>query len=179
MACSKATKLNAFLFFDSWITKPESDILFQRCKTEIPWAPKKWNVIYTLPQLAYHYDMSARKKAQKPIIEELIGRVEREFKTTCSVVWCNLFEDGKHRIDWHQDQYGEHLFVMSFGSPRIVRFRHKKTKEVKDYVCKHGDLYYFSPSWDKEHEHCVPEDKSINEPRISFAIFTQPPYSKA
>ena len=170
-------KLNDFEFYDGWISKTESDQLYERCLAEIPWAPKKWNVVYTLPQLAYYYDEKQRKKNPSAIIESLIERVEEEFQTTCSVVWCNLFEDGQHYIDWHQDQYGEHLFVLSFGATRLVQFKHKKSGEMKDYYCKHGDLYYFCPQWDKTHKHRVVKDDSVKERRVSFAIFTQPPFS--
>ena len=170
-------KLDDFVFFDGWISQSEADQLFQRCIAEIPWAPKKWNILYTLPQLAFYYDDKERMKKPNSLLEQIIDRIEEQFQTTCSVVWCNLFQDGRHYIDWHQDQYGEHLFVLSFGVTRIVKFRHKKSKEIKEYPCKHGDLYYFCPEWDQTYEHCVPKDESIKEQRISFAIFTKPPYS--
>ena len=170
-------RLNEFTFMSQWLPKEEADKYMSRCMTEIPWAPKKWNIIYTLPQLAHYYDTSKRKKAPIAVLEEIISMIEEEYQTTVSVVWCNLFQDGNHYIDWHQDQYGEHLFVLSFGSTRPVVFRHKKTKESKEYACRHGDLYYFAPSWDKAHEHCIPKDESITEKRISFAIFCQPPFS--
>lgn len=170
-------RLDEFNFLDGWIPKSEADEYLQRCLTEIPWAPKRWNVFYTLPQLAFYYDDKEREKRPIVVLEELISRIEEQFQTRASVVWCNLFRDGSHYIDWHQDQYGEHLFVLSFGASRPVLFRHKKTKQVQAYTCKHGDLYYFCPQWDKVHEHCIPKDQSITEQRVSFAIFTQPPFS--
>ena len=169
--------LEEFTFFDSWLSKEDADSFLKRFLSDIPWAPKKWNLVYTLPQLAFYYDEKARRGRPIAVLEELVGRIEREFRTRASVVWCNLFESGKHYIDWHQDQYGEHLFVPSFGATRSVVFRHKKTKEVKEYACKHGDLYYFCPEWDNTHEHCIPMDESVQNRRVSFAIFTQPPNS--
>ena len=168
-----------FDFYREWIAKPEADQLYERCLAEIPWAPKKWNTFYTLPQLAYYYDEKQRKNHRSPIIESLIEKIEGQFQTSSSVVWCNLFESGQHYIDWHQDQYGEHLYVLSFGATRLVQFQHKKSGEMKDYYCKHGDLYYFSPQWDKTHRHRVVKDDSVTERRVSFAVFTQPPFSDA
>lgn len=175
---AQVSGLKEFTFFTSWISPEESDQYMSRCLSEIPWAPKKWNFIYTLPQLAYYYDTSARKKKPVSVLEDIIALIETRFKTTVSVVWCNQFRDGNHYIDWHQDQYGEHLFVLSFGATRPVIFRHKKTKEIKEYTCKHGDLYYFAPSWDRAHEHSIPKDESIKDQRLSFAIFCQPPLSQ-
>lgn len=172
-------ELGEFTFFKGWLGPTESDHYMQRCLSEIPWAPKKWNMIYTLPQLAYYYDYKSRQENPIPVLEEIIETIESHYKTTASVVWCNLFQDGNHYIDWHQDQYGEHLFVLSFGATRPVKFRHKKTKELKEYSCSHGDLYYFAPSWDKAHEHCIPKDESIKAQRLSFAVFCQPPMSKS
>lgn len=177
MASPSSQQLDEFSFFTSWLPSDTSDQYMARCLSEIPWAPKKWNLIYTLPQLAYYYKDSDRKKKPIPILEEIISLIETQYRTTVSVVWCNLFQDGNHYIDWHQDQYGEHLFVLSFGATRSVIFRHKKTKDMKEYACKHGDLYYFAPTWDKAHEHCIPKDETIKEQRISFAIFCQPPFS--
>ncbi len=175
MDAGSCYKLEEFTFLDGWIARPEADTYLQRCLTEIPWAPKKWNVFYTLPQLAFYYDITEREKRPLAVLEELVSKVEEQFQTQASVVWCNLFRNGSHYMDWHQDQYGEHLFVLSFGGTRLVQFRHKKTKQVQEYSCKHGDLYYFSPQWDKVYEHRIPKDESIKEQRISFAIFTQPP----
>ena len=169
--------LDEFTFFDGWLDKTESDHYLERCLAEVPWAPKKWNLIYTLPQLAFYYNEKERRSKPIPVLEELIGKVEAQFQTTASVTWCNLFRDGNHYIDWHQDQYGEDIFVLSFGATRSVVFRHKKTKAVKEYLCKHGDLYYFCPEWDKTYEHCIPKDESIKDQRVSFAIFTKPPFS--
>ena len=169
--------LEEFSFFSGWMPRAESDQYMSRCLTDIPWAPKKWNIIYTLPQLAYYYDWKARQKQPIQVLEEIIEKIETQYKTTVSVVWCNLFHDGNHYIDWHQDQYGEHLFVLSFGATRPVLFRHKKTKVVKEYDCCHGDLYYFAPSWDKAHEHSIRKVETIKDQRLSFAIFCQPPFS--
>ena len=169
--------MNDFTFYESWVPKHDADYFMGRCLSEIPWAEKKWNIFYTLPQLAYYYDEKERGKNPNPVVEDLIGLVETAFNTTASVVWCNLFNDGNHHMDWHQDQYGEHCFVLSFGATRALDWRVLNTNAVTTYYCKHGDLYYFNPTWDKEHEHRIPMDASSHEKRLSFVIFTQPPFS--
>eukprot|EP00670_Eutreptiella_braarudii_P022046 CAMPEP_0174362374 /NCGR_PEP_ID=MMETSP0811_2-20130205/64063_1 /TAXON_ID=73025 ORGANISM="Eutreptiella gymnastica-like, Strain CCMP1594" /NCGR_SAMPLE_ID=MMETSP0811_2 /ASSEMBLY_ACC=CAM_ASM_000667 /LENGTH=170 /DNA_ID=CAMNT_0015499991 /DNA_START=21 /DNA_END=530 /DNA_ORIENTATION=+ len=148
-----------FKFYDGWIPGPSADSYYQRCTNEIPWRQEYWNMVIKLPQLAYYYDPKERKKRPNPVLEELIGYVEQEFNTTVTFVWCNLFKDGKHHIDWHQDKYGEHLCVLSFGSSRKVVFRPLGTKQGHEHLCKHGDLYTFNPAYDAAHEHCVPTDE--------------------
>eukprot|EP00755_Sulcionema_specki_P014891 Sspe_Gene.57912::Locus_31772_Transcript_1_1_Confidence_1.000_Length_848::g.57912::m.57912 len=91
-------------------------------------------------------------------------------------MWCNLFENGEHHIDWHNDNYGVHLVVVSFGATRRLLFRTKKTKElVSDTPVTHGMLYYMSPNYDKAHEHSVPAMPEVTEPRISIAVFCSRP----
>lgn len=166
-----------FTFYESWMPKHDADYFMGRCLSEIPWGKKKWSLFYTLPQLAYYYDEKERKERRNPVIEDIINIVETAFNTSALVVWCNLFNDGNHHIDWHQDQYGYCCFVLSLGSTRALDWRLLKTKEIKTYYCKHGDLYYFNPQWDKIHEHRIPSDSNVKEKRLSFVIFTQPPFS--
>lgn len=167
-----------FEFYDGWVPKPEADRLMDCCIREIPWGKKRWSLFYTLPQLAYYYTTEERRNRPMPICEELISVIERGFNTTCSEMWCNLFQDGNHHIEWHQDQYGEQCFVLSFGASRAIDWRDKKTKQMlPPTMTKHGDLYYFNQQWDKTHEHRVPKDENCKTTRLSFVVFTQPPFS--
>lgn len=80
-----------------------ADELFLAMVDEIPFATKRWNGIYKLPQKAYHYGVSARKSKPLQTVESVITRLESEYPVQVSEVWCNLFENGSHRIDWHQE----------------------------------------------------------------------------
>mmetsp|Transcript_1183 Transcript_1183/g.2519 ORF Transcript_1183/g.2519 Transcript_1183/m.2519 type:complete len:181 (+) Transcript_1183:60-602(+) len=166
-----------FEFYSGWVPTHEADSMFARCLSDVPWATKKWSLFYTLPQLAYYYGDDERKKTPIPVLEEIIGVIEQAFDTRASVMWCNLYEDGNHHMEWHQDQYGEQCFVLSLGASRPLDWRVKKSKVVlQTNTLGHGDLYYFNQTWDKEHEHRVPKVDGIDK-RLSFVLFTQPPFS--
>ena len=113
---------------------------------------------------------------------EVISKLEKDYGCNVVSVWCNLFEDGDHHIDWHQDQYGCHTFVLSFGSPRKVLYRKKRgllssEKILAEHTTTNGDMYYFSPVWDKKTEHCVPKMKESVGPRISLVFFVSRPFT--
>mmetsp|Transcript_7613 Transcript_7613/g.11529 ORF Transcript_7613/g.11529 Transcript_7613/m.11529 type:complete len:189 (-) Transcript_7613:39-605(-) len=165
------------IFFRKFFSKKEADDLFERCVKEIPWAKKKWmDTGYILPQLAVHYDQKMRKENPCSIVEELAERIGKTFGARSSDIWCNKFNDGKHHIEWHQDNYGEHCFIISFGSTRQLEIRPLSDKvSVISHDVQHGDVYYFSPSWDKNHEHRVPSNDLSKHCRVSFVIFTNKP----
>lgn len=169
-------RLKEFTFLNSWLAKDSADAFNARLLEEVPFAKKRWNGMWLLPQKAYVYDRATRKKKPIAVLEELLGMLEAEFGCEVLYVWCNKFETESHHITWHQDQYGSHLFVLSFGETGKVLFRDLKSKQVvQDVDPKHGDLYYFAPTYDKVNEHCVPKLTNMSEPRISLAILTTKP----
>ena len=174
--------MDEFQFFPNYITDSiPAQSYFQRCHDEIPFDTTKWNG-FRLPQLAFLYDLYHDNHNKIPVLDELINKLEREYGCKVVSVWCNLFADGKHHIDWHQDQYGCHTFVLSFGSPRKVVYRKKRgllssEKILAERTTTNGDMYYFSPIWDKKTEHCVPKMKEATSPRISLVFFVSRPFT--
>ena len=174
--------MNEFDFFSNYIPETQrNQTYFQRCKDEIPFDTMRWNG-FRLPQLAFLYDLSRDTPNKIPILDELISKLEKDYGCNVVSVWCNLFEDGDHHIDWHQDQYGCHTFVLSFGSPRKVLYRKKRgllssEKILAEHTTTNGDMYYFSPVWDKKTEHCVPKMKESVGPSISLVFFVSRPFT--
>lgn len=111
------------------------------------------------------------------VLEELIHFLEKMHDAKSSVVWCNLFRNGDDKIKWDQDQYGEHLTTISFGSDRKFQMRDLENGEVSEIVLKHGDVYTWSPETDKNFEHCVPAAPDVEDERISIVVWTQLPGS--
>ena len=177
--------MNEFDFFSNYITEAAipKQSYFQRCQQEIPFDTMRWNG-FKLPQLAFLYDVYSGNNQKKiPVLDELIAKLERDYGCNVVSVWCNLFADGTHHIDWHQDQYGCHTFVLSFGSPRKVMYRKKRgmfssEKILADHTTTNGDMYYFSPIWDQKTEHCVPKMKEATSPRISLVFFVSRPFTR-
>ncbi|GMH32652.1 hypothetical protein BSKO_00486 [Bryopsis sp. KO-2023] len=157
----------------------DADVLFARLRDELKWNAKyRWNLFYKLPQAVFHYKVKQRRTKPIALLEDIIERVERLHNAKASDVWCNLFRDGKDHIEWHQDQYGEHLTTLSLGAPRLFQLRPiSRREDVSEIELNHGDLYTWSPETDKKHEHCVPAAPAMTSPRISVVVWTQPPGS--
>lgn len=161
-----------FAHLVGWIPPTQATSLTESVEREVKLRTKRWNGIWTLPQLAYHY--TVKDRAVRPIesIEQVVQRIEASFPVTVSEVWVNKCVDGRHHIDWHQDQYGEHIFVLSFGATRRIEYRDHQTHEpVRTVFPAHGDLYIVHPQFDQRHDHCVPADPLITDPRISLVAF--------
>lgn len=161
-----------FAHLAGWIPATQANILTASVEDEVNLRTTRWNGIWKLPQLAYHY--TSKDRAARPIasIEQVVQRIEASFPVTASEVWVNKFVDGRHHIDWHQDQYGEHIFVLSLGATRRVEYRDHRTREpVRTVLLAHGDMYIVHPQFDHRHDHRVPADPLIPDPRISLVIF--------
>ncbi len=154
-----------------------ADDYFSRLRNDLEWDDKYWDLVYKLPQKVFYYDVAKRTTEPIAVIEELIHYVEKLHNAKASVVWCNLFRNGEEKIEWHQDQYGEHLTTISFGSSRKFQMRCLKTAEISEIELKHGDVYTWSPETDSKYEHCIPAAPGVEEERISVVVWTQPPGS--
>lgn len=154
-----------------------ADEYFSRLRNDLEWKDKYWNLVYKLPQKVFHYSVEKRVSNPVPVIEEIIHFVEQMHNAKSSVAWCNLFRNGDDRIEWHQDQYGEHLTTISFGSSRKFQMRSLSTGEVSEIVLRHGDVYTWSPETDSKYEHCIPASPGEENERISVVVWTQPPGS--
>lgn len=156
----------------------DADKYLNRLLNELDWKDKYWQMIYKLPQKVFHYKLSHREKNPIPLLEELIRFVEHLHNAKASEAWCNLFRNGDDRIDWHQDQYKEHLTTLSFGSSRKFQMRQLDTGEISEITLKHGDVYSWSPETDKKYEHCIPAAPGEDGVRVSIVVWTQPPGSR-
>ena len=171
----QALRGDGFAIWKGWVNSSKADELMAQSKKGIPFAPKRWTDGHLLPQLAYNYEEKDRDLHYNPFLEEtIIPMMEDKFDVEITDVWCNLFEDGKHQIEWHQDQYGTDVFVLSFGSPRPIEFRTLYTRKKTKHLIENGDLYYFSQKYDKKHEHRVPKVESCTDPRVSLVMFAVP-----
>ena len=164
-----------FKYIPQFWSSVAGDNIFISLQQNIPWTVYNWIGLNTSrpSQKAYFY--TERDRKVKPIaeLEQISNYLEtRLLNISVTSIWVNLFEHGRHYIDWHQDRMDKHLFVASFGSSRRIIYRSKKEKKFTKYLTiNHSDLYYVSPIYDYKHEHCVPIDTNETIPRISLAIF--------
>lgn len=132
----------------------------------LPWKKIPWGRGKFLPRLAYRYEGQTM-----PVLDELKGLVEQAFQVQVHSVWCNQYRNGQDYTPEHQDQYGGWVFTLSFGATRTLYFRNIETGQRTNLRLDHGDLNYFSPTWDAQHRHCVPKDKTPDI-RVSVVFFT-------
>jgi len=179
------TELGLFKHLPQWFGH-DSDFLYAQLNSEVPFKDHKWNGLYKLPQEAFHYTIEKRgldyeslqPLAKKPrkyqpinILEHLVQRIEQRYPVRVEEIFCNRFIESDHNIDWHSDQYGDHLFVASFGAPRTVEYRTLPDKgPAPGVTAQHGDLYYMHPKYDAVHQHRVLCGAGA---RISLAIFAR------
>lgn len=145
----------------------------KRLKKEVPWQKMKWGRGY-LPRLVYRVD----GKIPEPI-QDLITYTEASFECTVQSVWCNYYQSGNDYTPPHQDNYGAHVITYSFGGSRRFICESLATKTKKEYLLRDGDVFYFSPNFDKLHKHSIPKTTKAVDPRISIVLFTDVPYSQS
>jgi hypothetical protein len=170
------TECGVFLF-PSFVMDPSACLEFMDSDA-FPWDTSPRLFGEKLPQHAYLYKRSTDQKFPAlSLLEDLCRSVEKRFDGTVSAVYCNRFCDSTHRIDWHADKYGQHIFVLTLGSSRVLEFRNNKTDKIESLCPTSGDLYFMPLHINTTHMHRVlPGD---NGTRLSFVFFFDPPkYAK-
>lgn len=183
--------------FESYLSSEESAEAFRVLvdSDDFPWdvAPKLYG--QQLDQHAYQHNQRSSASAKKKInqssglqkLEEIANRIEDEFDGKITDVFCNRFQDPNHNIDWHKDQYGRHIFVLSLGSRRTIQFRNDQSKAVDAVTPREGDLYFMPLATNSTHMHkvCSAEETSRilgaenAGTRLSFVFFFESPkYAK-
>lgn len=182
-------KGGVFLFRD-FLSSDDATSAFECFNNDanFPWDknPKLYGV--KLTQHAYIYNRKKSKNKAETfkgiaVLEELCEKVQQRFDGKVTDVYCNRFNDSTHRIDWHTDTYGTHIFVLSLGSERNVEFKEKQGWKIKPQVemintvrPSAGDIYFMPLQLNKTHVHRVcAADGPVTTPRISFVFFFETP----
>jgi len=138
-----------------------------------------------MTQHAYTYKRSNKENKEHTglaFLETLCEKLEERFDGTIYDVFCNRFQDPDHRIGWHSDTYGTHIFVLSLGSKRAIQFRQKRNwigqrnGSVETVEPNAGDVYFMPLQLNKTHQHRVCSATSDQEgTRISLVFFVDVP----
>jgi alkylated DNA repair dioxygenase AlkB len=89
----------------------------------------------------------------------------------------NYYPDGSHSLDWHSDN--EPLFgdvskdevpILSFsvGASRTFRLQHIQSSKINSIDLGNGDLLFMGGYMQYTHNHNVPPESYVSEPRINF-----------
>jgi len=145
----------------------------KRLKKQVPWQKMKWGRGY-LPRLIYRVDGGIPEP-----IQDLITYTEASFECSVRGVWCNYYQSGNDYTPPHQDNYGSYVITYSFGSSRRFVCQNLNTAKKTEYMLNSGDIFVFSPEFDKMHKHSIPKTTKLVDPRISIVLFTDIPYSQS
>ena len=136
----------------------------------------------SLPQHAYYFQRRKKEITDNnalALLEHMCEKIEKDFDVEVYDVYCNRLEDPTHHLDWHEDTYGTHIFVLSLGSQRTVEWRENKTGAIDSVRPQAGDMYFMPLGLNKTHEHRVCAGKEGDGTRISFVFFFKAPkYAK-
>lgn len=183
----KAERKAGIFLWPAFLTPEECDDAFQVLNNDFPWDLKPKLFGEKLTQHAYSYKRNLTADSPHKglaYLENLCQKIEKRFDGEVADVFCNRFQDPNHRIGWHSDTYGSHIFVLTLGSERDIQFRPKKrlfSIKQKDTAIETvrpavGDLYFMPLQLNKTHDHRVcstMEEQAA--PRLSFVFFFDPP----
>lgn len=156
---------------------PEDSLEYmRRLQNDIPWDHMRWGRGH-LPRLTFRLDPDEDGITRYPeVLQELKDRTEETFKCTVRSVWCNYYRSGGDYTPPHQDNYGAHVITWSFGGTRRFICEEIETGIKTEYLLEDGDVFYFSPDFDRRHKHSIPKTTKAVDPRISIVFFTDQPY---
>ena len=136
-----------YIFYPSFFSKSESDILLKGLRNNIVWKQESMNMYgkkIDFPRLtAWYgnndkpYSFSGITLQPLPWTSEILtikNKIEPIAKTVFNSVLLNLYRDGNDSISWHTDaekELGINPIIASvnFGATRKFQLRHIKTKE--------------------------------------------------
>ena len=177
-----------YLFYPIFFTKSESDIFFQKLKSEIEWKQESMNMYgkkINFPRLtAWYgdndkpYSFSGITLSPKVWNEELVSiknKIEPIAKVDFNSVLLNRYRDGNDSISWHTDAEKELginpvIASVNFGATRKFQLRHIKTKEKLEIELTHGSLLIMQGEMQHFWQHQVPKTSQKVGERINLTF---------
>lgn len=175
----------------NFINKDESDWLYTKLLTEIPWRqvkyykPERGLVITPRLTCCYgfhqenHYDIYLPTKVTPLQIPHwllpLKNYVEEYTAQTYNFILMSHYRDGADSITYHSDDeafLGPQPTIASItvGAERLFCLKNKKTKEVTKHLLASGDLFVMQNNCQQDYMHSVPKTKNFKLPRISLTF---------
>lgn len=156
---------NECIYLKNFFCKKDDYEIFNKLKQEL-------NINNNLIMWSKH------KKCENPKISEtfnnIIKKLSEHFKFEVSEVRLNYYENGEDWKPFHKDRHAngyvlENFTVgASFGSTRLLEFKHEKTNNTFNFPQNNGDVFAFSKDINKTFLHGIPKDKKRCGDRISI-----------
>jgi alkylated DNA repair dioxygenase AlkB len=172
-------------YYPEFFKESIADKLFLVLKRDVSWKQEKTFYGNVFPRLTayfsdigvtYAYSGVSHESNPWPwYLKEVKERVEKQADGIFNSLLLNYYRNGKDSIGWHSDderELGKNPIVpsLSFGSERVFQIRHKKTREKKEYLLKHGSLLVMSGTMQHYWQHSVPKTTKVNDPRINLTF---------
>lgn len=192
----QATKTSQVFLWESFLSPTEAAQVFQILDDDkkVPWDVQPHLFGELRKQQAFQFDRNGgirgvQSQLQKypalEVLEKLCRDIQLRYNVKVYDVFCNRFQDPSHRIEWHADTYGSHIFVLTLGSTRAIQFRRKpcwflcgmgKRGEVETVKPNAGDIYFMPLQVNYSHHHrvCSASDDETGT-RISLVFFVESP----
>jgi alkylated DNA repair dioxygenase AlkB len=172
-------------FFDS----ENSNRLFQKLKTEIPWQQDSITVYgksHLQPRLTALYGNEGKPYGYSNIIMQphlwspLIMFIKNEIEDICNAnfttVLLNYYRNGKDSNGWHADnekELGRNPIIasVSFGAERIFQMKHNtKLEQKQNILLQHGSLLLMQGETQHFWKHQIPKTTKVIAPRINLTF---------
>jgi alkylated DNA repair dioxygenase AlkB len=168
-----------------------ADALYERLLRALPWRPDAALVNGVVIQTArhalwygdraYRYLHSGLPRQAEPWPGDLLAGARRLAEeragTRFNSCVLNLYHDGSEGMAWHSDSeaaYGAHTAIasLSLGATRKFAFLHKRTRERRDMLLRHGQLIVMRGSTQRHWLHAIAKTSIVAAPRISLTFRT-------
>lgn len=175
----------------NFINKDESDWLYTKLLTEVPWRQVKYykperglvvtprlTCCYGFHQDAY-YDIYLPAKVTPLEVPAwllpLKAYVEDYTAQKYNFVLMAYYRDGRDSITYHSDDerfLGKNPTIASVtvGAERLFCLKNKQSKQVTKHLLGHGDLFVMQNNCQHDYMHSVPKTNNFELPRISLTF---------
>lgn len=167
----------------------EADALYQCLLTQLPWRPDVAVVNGAATETARHalwfgdrpfrYIHSGIPRQAEPWPGNLLEGARRLAEDLAQARFdscvLNLYHDGSEGMAWHSDSeaaYGTHTAIasLSLGATRKFAFMHKRTRERRDIMLRHGQFIVMRGETQRHWLHAVAKTATVGTPRISLTF---------
>lgn len=115
-------------------------------------------------------------RAWTPALTTIRDALASRFELSFNSVLANLYRNGRDSMGWHSDAEPELgaepvIASLSFGAPRLFRFRSRATREPAGSIeLAHGSLLVMAGATQQLYQHEVPRSARIDAPRINLTF---------
>jgi alkylated DNA repair dioxygenase AlkB len=167
----------------------EADALCERFLHRLPWRPDVAVVNGAAAEIARHalwygdepfrylHSGIARQAEAWPgdLLDDARRLAEDLAQARFDSCVLNLYHDGREGMAWHSDSeaaYGPHTTIasLSLGATRKFAFMHKRTRERRDMMLRHGQFIVMRGETQRHWLHAVAKTTTVSTPRISLTF---------